>query len=62
MSKAVVEWFKKAQASDTLPTEVKEEMTKLATKVSRLSARNRKTKNFLATELLTKGFAVTTDF
>lgn len=59
MSKAVMKWLEKAQTSDTIPSEVKDEIEKIATKITRLSARAKKARNFLATRLFTEGFSVT---
>lgn len=58
MSKEVVKWLEKAQSDSTIPTEVKMEIKEIATKITRLSARAKKARNFLATQLLAKGFAV----
>lgn len=56
ISRIATEWFKKNQGSTTLPSEVKDEITKMATQLTRLSARNKKTKNFEVTRLLTNWF------
>lgn len=59
MSKAMIEWFKKASTDSTLPMDVKDEINKIATKLTRLSARNKKARNFLATRVLTEWFTNT---
>jgi hypothetical protein len=53
MSKAAIEWFKKNQSSDTLPAEVKDEIQKIATQMTRLSARAKKARGFDATRIFT---------
>jgi len=60
MSRLVTEWFKKNQGSETLPSEVKDEIQQMATRFTRLAARNKKTKNFKVTRLLTDGFDAST--
>ena len=62
MSKAVTKWLEKAQMDSTLPGEVKMEISKIANQFTRLSARNRKTRSFLATKLLADGFVSTNAF
>jgi hypothetical protein len=49
----IVEWFKKNQSSDTLPAEVKDEIQKIATQMTRLSARAKKARGFDATRIFT---------
>jgi hypothetical protein len=56
MSRAVVTWLQKAQSDSTIPQEVKDEIQKIATKLARLSARNKKARNFLVTKIFTEGF------
>lgn len=56
ISRATMEWFKKAKQDDTLPTEVKDEITNLTLDVARLGTRNKKAKNFAVTRLLVNGF------
>lgn len=62
ISKAASKWLDKARMDSTIPAEVKDEIAKLTNKVSRLSARAKKARNFLATQLLVKGFSITSDF
>lgn len=59
ISRATVEWFKKAQADSTFPSEVKDEITEISNRMVRLAKRNKKTKNFLATRVLVDGFTGT---
>lgn len=62
LSKAMIEWFKKAQTDSTLPMDVKDEINKIATKLTRLSSRNKKARNFLATRVLTEWFTANNAF
>ena len=62
MSKAVVKWLDKARADSTIPGEVKMEIAEIATKISRLSGRVKKARNFLATKLLANWFTATEAF
>ena len=61
-SKAVMKWLDKAQSDSTIPGDVKMEISKMANQFTRLSARARKSRNFLATKLLTEGFTSSAAF
>jgi hypothetical protein len=62
LSRATVEWLKKAQSDSTLPEDVKMEIQDISSKMVRLSTRNKKTKNFLVTRLFVEGFTGTNAF
>lgn len=62
LSKATIEWLKKAQSDSTLPEDVKMEIQDISSKMVRLSTRNKKTKNFLVTKLFVEWFTGTNAF